>query len=119
MMKKTSLLPLLIALIYPAANAATVTIVAFPHPELTELESSSGEYHLVSDVKGIKVPLSATTKGTSELVFVVNGVSYAVSRADVELKNEVLVVDACNTVPVVLASDSRSASVKGAGEGCR
>ncbi len=118
MNRKLFLLPLIVAL-HSSVNAATVTIVDFPHPELTELESSDGAYHLVSDVKGIRPPLSATEKGMSELIFVVNGINYAVSRADVVLKNEVLVVDACNTVPVVLAGDSRSASVKGAGEGCR
>lgn len=118
MRKSLPLLALLSALMNPLAQAKTVTIIAFPYAELTELQSADGSYYLVSDVKGIRTPLSARLGSSLELTFVVGGVRYSVARADVELEGEALVVDACKTVPVVLAADSRSASTKGAGEGC-
>lgn len=52
------------------------------------------------------------------LEFTQDGKAWLVSRADVQLANEKLVVDACDTVPVTLPNDAKSASVKGAGERC-
>lgn len=96
-------------------------ITAIPSPEFTEVESlKTGAFKPVTELGTLKFPLSAQTEQSEgTLVFKAAGERYRIGRADVTLKNETLVVDACKTVPVILAQDARSAAVKGAGEGCQ
>lgn len=121
MIKRAPLLFLLITSfsILPVL-AETLQIRRIPHPELIEVEAASGgDYRLVSQLGGLTYPLSATTVVGGRIEFLHGGTAWRISRADVELVDEKLVVDACGTVPVTLAADARSASVKGAGEGCQ
>ncbi|MCQ4277739.1 hypothetical protein NA643_01435 [Pseudomonas stutzeri] len=121
-MKKGRLAAMVMGLmLMQATQAQNVKISAIPSPEFTEVESlKTGAFRPVAELGKLKFPLSAQTeKSDGTLVFRADGERYRIGRADVTLQNETLVVDACNTVPVILALDSRSATVKGAGEGCR
>ncbi len=99
--------------------ADTFRILEVKNPELIEVEAAvGGEYRLLSQVGKLTYPLQAKAVNTDRLEFTQDGKAWLVSRADVQLANETLVVDACDTVPVTLPSDAKSASVKGAGERC-
>lgn len=99
--------------------ADTLRILEVKNPELIEVEAAlGGEYRLLSQLGRLTYPLQAKTVNVDRLEFTQDGKAWLVSRADVQLANETLVVDACDTVPVTLPSDAKSASVKGAGEGC-
>ncbi|MCE8022119.1 hypothetical protein HOP51_18680 [Halomonas sp. MCCC 1A11036] len=104
------------------AWAETVQIVEIPNPRFTEAQQAeSGQWFLIEEIDGFVLPLQASTDSSSprrELLFTAGGEQYRIARADVVLANEVLVTSACDTVPLALASDTRSASVKGAGESC-
>ncbi|MCE8014819.1 hypothetical protein HOP62_01870 [Halomonas sp. MCCC 1A17488] len=105
-----------------AAWAEAVQIVEIPSPRFTEAQQvSSEQWFLVDEIAGFSLPLAASTNTGSqrELLFTVAGEQYRIARADVVLANEALVTSACDTVPLALAADTRSASVKGAGESCR
>ncbi|WP_417522048.1 hypothetical protein [Marinobacter sp.] len=108
-------------LLMQGAHAQNVKISAIPSPEFTEVESlKTGAFKPVAELGTLKFPLNAQTeKSEGTLVFNAAGERYRIGRADVTLQNETLVVDACKTVPVILAQDARSATVKGAGEGCQ
>ncbi|MNC03221.1 hypothetical protein D3C76_573560 [compost metagenome] len=121
MKKRFSIQLLLLAsLNIVSASADTLQIQAIPHPELIEVEAAKGgEYRLVSELGKLTYPLAAKSVEGNRLEFRQGAAAWKVSRADVELVNEKLVVDACSTIPVTLAGDAKSASVKGAGEGCK
>lgn len=121
-MNKCFSIPLLLlaSLNIVPVSADTIQIQRIPHPELIEVEAaSSGEYRLLSQLGKLSYPLPAKAVEGSRLEFRQGAGAWRVSRADVELVNEKLVVDACSTIPVTLAGDAKSASVKGAGEGCK
>lgn len=102
------------------AVAQAVRIVDIPSADDIEVVAvKDGSYVMVSDLGVIKFPLKAVRQKDGALQFKVGGSAYNISRADVTLSNEKLVNDACKTVPVTLAADARSASVKGAGEACK
>lgn len=102
------------------AAAQALRIVDIPNPDSIEVVAvKDGNYVMVSDLGAIKFPLSASRQKDGTLQFKSGGNSYRISRADVTLAGEKLVNDACKTVPVTLAVDARSASVKGAGEACK
>jgi hypothetical protein len=121
MTKRTPLLFLLLAsLSVVPVLAETLQIRRIPHPELIEVEATiGGEYRLVSQLGALVYPLPVTVVEGGQLEFRQGAKAWRISRADVELVNEKLVVDACSTIPVTLAGDAKSASVKGAGEGCQ
>lgn len=99
--------------------ADTLRILEVKNPELIEVEAAvGGEYRLLSELGKLNYPLQAKAVKTERLEFTQDGKAWLVSRADVQLANEKLVVDACDTVPVTLPNDAKSASVKGAGERC-
>jgi len=110
-----------IALLGGIAAADTVRITQINNPDLVELKRlPDGEYLWASDLEGLKPPVRAQRAPRNRLQFKHHGKTYEVDRGDVTLDREqALVVDACSTVPVSLKSDSRQASVKGAGEACR
>jgi hypothetical protein len=118
---------LLLALFAPAhvsaqtaKTAKSAKIVSITSPELTEIqEASTGRYLYLSELDPVRYPLSASPAPNQRLVFKHKGKTYNISRADVTLENEQLVIDACRTVPVTIRADARSASVKGAGEACK
>ncbi|WP_162623056.1 hypothetical protein [Billgrantia lactosivorans] len=105
------------------AWAEAVQIVEIPSPRFTEAQQlSSDQWLLVEEIAGLALPLAARADASSsqrELLFTVAGEQYRIARADVVLADESLVTSACDTVPLALAADTRSASVKGAGESCR
>jgi hypothetical protein len=102
------------------AWADTLRIQNIPSPEQVEVESAKGgEYRWVSELGKLSYPLPAKSLADERLEFRQGNTAWRVSRADVELVNEKLVVDACSTIPVTLAGDAKSASTKGAGEGCK
>ncbi|HUH61269.1 MAG TPA: hypothetical protein VL001_14480 [Candidimonas sp.] len=106
--------------IIPAVSAQTVRIQEIPNAEDIEVVAvADGAYILLAELGPIKFPLPATQQKNGSLQFTIGRKSYSVSRADVTLVNEKLVNDACGTIPSTLARDARSASVKGAGEGCK
>ncbi|CAJ1876138.1 hypothetical protein [Aeromonas jandaei] len=99
--------------------ADTLRILEVKNPELIEVEAAvGGEYRLLSELGKLNYPLQAKAVKAERLEFTQDGKAWLVSRADVQLANEKLVVDACDTVPVTLPNDAKSASVKGAGERC-
>ncbi|WCM51580.1 hypothetical protein OH720_00770 [Pseudomonas sp. WJP1] len=101
-------------------SADTLQIQRIPHPEEVEAQATNGgEYRMISQLGKLSFPLPAKAVEGSRLEFRHGAAAWRVSRADVELVNEKLVVDACSTIPVTLAGDAKSASVKGAGEGCK
>ena len=103
------------------AWAEAVQINEIPNPHFTEAEQvSNGQWLLIEEIEGFSLPLAAKIDAGSqrELLFTVGGEQYRIARADVVLADEALVTSACDTVPLALASDTRSASVKGAGESC-
>ena len=106
-----------------SVSADALQIVEIPSPRFTEAQQVSNEqWVLVEEIDGLSMPVAARaeTSGTQrELLFTVAGEQYRIARADVVLADETLVTSACDTVPLALASDTRSASVKGAGESCR
>ncbi|MFJ4068580.1 hypothetical protein ACIPW4_25280 [Pseudomonas sp. NPDC089996] len=121
-MKKRSAIYLLLlaSLSVVPVSAETLRIQNIPHPEQVEAESAKGgEYRWVSELGKLTYPLPAKAVAGKRLEFRQGNAAWRVSRADVELVNEKLVVDACSTLPVTLAGDAKSASVKGAGEGCK
>ncbi|WP_433768132.1 hypothetical protein [Pseudomonas putida] len=100
--------------------ADTLQIQRIPHPEEVEAEAAKGgEYRLISELGKLSFPLPAKAVEGGRLEFRQGATAWRVSRADVELVNEKLVVDACSTISVTRAGDAKSASVKGAGEGCK
>lgn len=121
MTKRTHLLFLLLASLSTVpVLAEPLQIQRIPHPELIEVEAASGgDYRLVSQLGALTYPLPVTEVEGGQLEFRQGGNTWRISRADVELVDEKLVVDACSTIPVTLAGDAKSASVKGAGEGCQ
>ncbi len=109
-----SLLPL-------AAYPGGVVIADIESPEFTEIQSENdGSWHVLADLAQTSMPLEASwVEGSeTELRIEINKQGYVISRADVELANQKIVTSACDTVPIALASDSTSVSVKGAGESC-
>jgi len=102
------------------AVAQALRIADIPNPDSIEVVAvKEDRYVMVSDLGPIKFPLSASQQKDGTLQFKSGGKTYRISRADVTLAGEKLVNDACKTVPVTLAVDARSASVKGAGEACK
>jgi hypothetical protein len=102
------------------ALADGLHITALVDPAYTEVQArSSGQYHNVGELGSLNFPLAAKAAGNGALEFQQGGETWAISRADVVLADEKLVVDACSTIPATLPGDARSASVKGAGEGCK
>lgn len=103
-----------------SAASETLDITRISSPELTEIQRiPNGEYLYVSDLGELRYPLKASRAPNHRLHFKHKGKIYEIPRADVTVAGERLVVDACQTVPVTLKADSRSASVKGAGEACK
>lgn len=114
------LLLLLTSMNIGTVSADSLKIKNIPHPEQTEVESAKGaQFRMVSQLGKLSYPLPAKVVEGSRLEFRQGASAWRVSRADVELVNEKLVVDACSTIPVTLAGDATYASVKGAGEGCK
>lgn len=106
--------------VIPPAAAQTVRIHGIPNLEDIEVVAmSDGAYVLLPELGPIKFPLAATQQKDGSLRFTIGRKDYSISRADVTLVNEKLVNDPCGTVPSTLRGDARSASVKGAGEGCK
>lgn len=105
-----------------AASAQDLKIVSFVHKKYVEVEAiADNTWHPVAELNELTLPVSATYKSADRkqsLLFEHNGEEYRVARPDVELSDEKIVVDGCNTVPSTLPKDSQSASVKGAGERC-
>lgn len=104
-----------------SAWAESLVISEIPSPDFTEAQKvSSDEWVLVTEISSLALPTAATyTSGTQrELVFSAGGQKYRIARADVVLENESLVTSACDTLALSISSDTRSASVKGAGESC-
>ncbi|BBH44229.1 hypothetical protein [Pseudomonas sp. KU43P] len=111
---------LLASLSIVPVSADTLRIQRILNPELVEAESAKGgEYRLISELGNLSYPIPAKTVDGNRLEFRQGTGAWRVSRADVELVNEKLVVDSCSTIPVTLAGDAKSASVKGAGDGCK
>lgn len=111
-----------LTLVYAGATQAErVRITEIANPDLVEIKRlADGQYMTVADIEGLRLPLWATRAPKNRLHAKIQGATYELSRGDVTLDREqALVVDACKTVPVSLRSDSRQASVKGAGEACR
>ncbi|WP_027962408.1 hypothetical protein [Halomonas halodenitrificans] len=111
------------ALISLASNAwaERLVIAEIPSPDFTEAQKvASDEWVLVTEISSLALPTSATLAPGSqrELVFSAGGQKYRIARADVVLENETLVTSACDTLALSISSDTRSASVKGAGESC-
>ncbi|TDR56131.1 hypothetical protein DFP85_10446 [Halomonas ventosae] len=104
-----------------SAWAENLVISDIPSPDFTEAQKvSSDEWVLVTEISSLALPTAATfASGTQrELVFSAGGQEYRIARADVVLENETLVTSACDTLALSISSDTRSASVKGAGESC-
>lgn len=103
-----------------SALADGLRITALVDPAYTEVQArSSGQFRNIGELGALPFPLPAKAAGNGVLEFQQGGETWAVSRADVVLADEKLVVDACSTIPATLPGDARSASVKGAGEGCK
>lgn len=103
-----------------SVSADTLQIQRIANPEQIEVEAAKGgEFRMVSELGKLSYPLAAKSVEGNRLEFRQGAAAWKISRADVELVNEKLVVDACSTIPVTLAGDAKSASVKGAGEGCK
>lgn len=103
------------------ALAESVRISEIPGARFTEAVAvASHEWHRVSEISGLELPITATEVGDggTELEFTVSGTRYRIARADVVVAGEHLVTSACHTAPITIASDTRSASVRGAGEAC-
>jgi len=104
-----------------SAWAESAVITDIPSPDFTEAQRiSSDDWVLVTEIPSLTLPLSASfTSGSQrDLVFSAGGQEYRIARADVVLENEALVTSACDTLALSISSDTRSASVKGAGESC-
>ena len=102
------------------ALADGLHITALVDPAYTEVQArSSGQYRNIGDLGALQFPLEAKAAGNGALEFQQGRETWVISRADVVLADEKLVVDACSTIPATLPGDARSASVKGAGEGCK
>lgn len=122
-MGKTLAVSMLLGLSVAAevAQADTVVIEAIIAPAFTEVKvTDSGSWMLVPEIEGLQLPIAATASDSDagRLVFRVGDMSYSVSRSDVELSGERIVSSPCRTVPGSMTQDTRSASVKGAGESC-
>lgn len=121
-MKKWLCLGLVGGLILPlAAHSEEVLISDVESPEFTEIRSETdGAWHILADFSQLEFPLAAQWKAGSgtELLIKINNQQYVISRADVELAGEEIVTSACDTVPLAIANNSTSVSVKGAGEAC-
>ncbi|MDZ3993846.1 hypothetical protein [Pseudomonas sp. Teo4] len=111
---------LLASLSIASVSAETLRIQRITNPDQVEVEAAKGgEHRWVSQLGNLSYPLPAKAVGVDRLEFRQGTGAWRVSRADVELVNEKLVVDSCSTIPVTLPSDATYASVKGAGEGCK
>jgi hypothetical protein len=112
-------LPIILSASTFLAIADNAQIKDIPHPAQVEVQAkSNGQYRYVSELGKLTFPLPAKTVANEQLEFRQGSETWGVSRADVVLVNEKLVVDACQTIPATLPDGARSASVKGAGEGC-
>lgn len=103
------------------AQAETVVIEDVIAPAFTEVKATdSGIWTLIPEIEGFQLPVNATVSKSDagRLVFTVGDTNYSVSRSDVELSGEKMVSSPCRTVPGSMTQDTRSASVKGAGESC-
>lgn len=103
------------------ARAETVVIESIIVPAYTEVKvAPGGSWVLVSQVEGLQLPVKATVSeaDAGRLVFRIGETSYSVSRSDVELSGESIVSSPCRSIPGSMTQDTRSASVKGAGESC-
>lgn len=103
------------------AKAETVLIEKVIAPAFTEVKVvGSDNWVLISEIDALKLPVNAAVSESDagRLVFSVEDTDYLVSRSDVELSGEKIVSSPCRTVPGSMTQDTRSASVKGAGESC-
>lgn len=101
--------------------AESARIIEIMSPKFTEVQAiETQEWMLIEEVSGLKLPLEAQSmpNSTRELIFAAGGKEYRIARSDVVLENESLVTSTCNNLSLSMSSDSRSASVKGAGESC-
>lgn len=111
---------LLAGLGLPKVSAEELHIAALAAPTGIEVQArSNGQYHDVGELGSLRFPLAAKAAANGDLEFQQGGETWVISRADVQLVDEKLVVDACSTIPATLSGDARAASVKGAGEGCK
>lgn len=121
MKKITMLLFLGIYFIPLVAHSDGVTIASIESPEFTEVQlQADGSWHVLSDLGQLAMPVQANwvEESKTELQIEINNQLYVISRADVQLGDEEIVTSACDTVPLSIANDSTSVSVKGAGESC-
>ena len=101
--------------------AESAHIIEIMSPDFTEVQNiATQEWMLIEDISGLTLPLEAqsVTNSSRELVFTADGNEYRIARSDVVLENESLVTSTCGNLTLSMSSDSRSASVKGAGESC-
>lgn len=104
-----------------ATAMAELSIKEIPGARFTEAQSvDTKAWHRVSEIKDLTLPVTTTLVNNDEsmLEFRAGGTLYHIARADVVLDGERLVTSACDTAPITIASDARSASVRGAGESC-
>lgn len=103
------------------AQADTFVIEDIIAPAFTEVKvTQTGGWMMIPEIDGFQLPVTATASESDagRLEFRVGDTSYSVSRSDVELSGETIVSSPCSTVPGSMPQDTRSASVKGAGESC-
>ncbi|SEL65465.1 hypothetical protein [Halomonas daqiaonensis] len=118
---KNKLLITVCGLAFSATAMADLRISEIPGARFTEAQAvTSQEWHRVSEINGLQLPVTAkhASKDGRLLEFNAGGARYQIARADVVVVGERLVTSACDTAPITIASDSRSASVRGAGEAC-
>ncbi len=122
-MKRTLAASMLLGLSVTACPvwAETVLIEDIIAPAFTEVKVVDSEsWVLIPEIDGLQLPVNAAVSESDagRLVFSVDDTDYSVSRSDVELSGEKIVSSPCRTVPGSMTQDTRSASVKGAGESC-
>ncbi|APX93251.1 hypothetical protein BWR19_10080 [Halomonas sp. 1513] len=104
-----------------ASAMADLRISDIPAARFTEAQAvDTQEWHRVSEIASLSLPTTASpVDGDSQLLeFQAGDTRYHIPRADVVVAGERLVTGACDTAPATIASDARSASVRGAGEAC-